>query len=484
MKKNSDLPFFGFGLCGLLLGWSLGPSIAKADLPSSGFPLGRPNLPEVRTVKELRPGLTHVHVERGSWGPEGPPKWAFMVQADDEAALAPTRDCLERAGYTVREHHFEGEGYSKPYYALFAGEFDTPEDVIKAARAIPCPVQFGNPADFPHWDTGPWTIDIVIVDPKVYRGKVVSAWSGTAWRSSPLELAIERNAVVATNGSFFEFSEENIAGIPTGISIVEGTWHHEPQPPDHRAPMLFLDNDPQKGTSLYIGSNAEAPAFPEFKWANGKSVKLDGIDRMPKDNELVVIQSEIWARSPLSHYVPPHIKARQLLDDGYLSYGISWESGDLILMATGSKQAILDEAMGAPTELELSVPEKPGLNAWYVTPVFMRNGQRVFTTTGNFNRLSRTAIGADAEGKIYLISVDGTRVLAKNSRFGVTLAELHKIVESLGLVNAANLDGGPSSTSMVVEGKVMGNQTELYLNTPYTDRRRVGDVVLIIDDDA
>jgi len=472
----------------LLLGLLLVPFGARADLPQEGFPLGRADLPEVRTIKELRPGLTHVHIERGAWPKGEPPKIALMNvegPVTDRTLLAPFKECMESVGYVVREHQFRLTMDSELHYVMLAGEFDSNEKARQATRTAPCPARIANLVDFPDWTDGPWAFDIVIVDPKVYRGKIVSAWSGRAWRASPLELARERNAVVATNGSFFEYSIDEIGGVPTGISIVEGVWHHEPQPPDHRAPMLFLDNDPVKGTSLSIGSNADAPPFPEFKWVGpdrANSVELNGLDRMPKDDELVAITPGIWRTSPLSHYTPPNVMVRQIGEDGYLAYGVNWWSTGSILLATGSKQTILEEATASrkQVELDLRVRGRSGLNAWYVVPILMKDGNPVFSRRSNVGRSPRTALGADAEGKIYLIVIDRADALDGGS-IGVTLPELRQVVQALELTNAANLDGGSGSTSMVIEGKIMGRDSSHWM-TAFDDERRVGDVVLIIDE--
>lgn len=58
-------------------------------------------------------------------------------------------------------------------------------------------------------------------------------------------------------------------------------------------------------------------------------------------------------------------------------------------------------------------------------------------------RHPRTAIGTDRKGNIYLIVVDGR---SKGNAEGVTIAELTKVCEWLGLSDAINLDGGSSST--------------------------------------
>lgn len=58
-------------------------------------------------------------------------------------------------------------------------------------------------------------------------------------------------------------------------------------------------------------------------------------------------------------------------------------------------------------------------------------------------RHPRTAIGTDKKGNVYLIVVDGR---SKGNAEGVTIAELTKVCEWLGLRDALNLDGGASSS--------------------------------------
>ncbi|KXU38125.1 hypothetical protein AXK11_01135, partial [Cephaloticoccus primus] len=452
------------------------------------LPLGRADLVETRTVKELRPGLTHVHIERGAWPKEGPPKYSFSNRpwnpSEDPAEF---RASMEQAGYTVREQPLPLEGGTVTF--LLAGEFDTAEEARQALRKISYPVQLHYPAKHVYWDAGPYILDIVVVDPKVYRGKVTSGWSGRAFRDSPVESARRHNAVVATNGSYFEYSIDEIAGIPTGTSIVQGKWHSEP----NNGPALYLENKGNGEISLSIHEKNVIP-FPEFKWVGKdgkkKSIKLDGIDRMPKDNELVAMGQDVVDTSPLSHFVPTHILMRQIGDDGYLAKHLGWakylRTPGLVLMATGDKQAILNEAMESdkPVELDIRVPDRPGLNAWYVTPILIKDGKPNWKT-GQQGRAPRTIIGADAEGKIYLISADGTpsRIAHEGGPPGVGLSEMVPVLDFLGLVNAGNLDGGAGSVSMVIEGKVLGHNNDLYMTSPYDDDRRVGDAVLIIDDE-
>lgn len=58
-------------------------------------------------------------------------------------------------------------------------------------------------------------------------------------------------------------------------------------------------------------------------------------------------------------------------------------------------------------------------------------------------RHPRTAMGTDKKGNVFLVVVDGR---SQGNAEGVTIAELTKVCEWLGMRDAINLDGGASST--------------------------------------
>ena len=67
-------------------------------------------------------------------------------------------------------------------------------------------------------------------------------------------------------------------------------------------------------------------------------------------------------------------------------------------------------------------------------------------------RHPRTAMGTDKKGNVYLVVVDGR---SQGNAEGVTIAELTKVCEWLGMRDAINLDGGASSSMWSkVEGVV------------------------------
>ena len=82
-------------------------------------------------------------------------------------------------------------------------------------------------------------------------------------------------------------------------------------------------------------------------------------------------------------------------------------------------------------------------NAYTKGMVQAAHGKDIGAYYTYIRRHPRTAIGTDKSGDVYLVVVDGR---SKGNAEGVTIAELTKICEWLGLSNAINLDGGSSST--------------------------------------
>jgi len=469
----------------LTLGLALAPLSAQADLPAVPFPLGRADLVETRTVKELRPGLTHVRVERK--GKEPPPKIAFstdLVLKKDRASLNYFRDGFEKAGYTVREEGFQLTPDSDRYTALLAGEMGSYEEaeLVLEKLNLPFHPRTVNPAMYPYWEGGPYILDIVIVNPKKYQGKIVSAWAERPWRASPMELAMRDDAVVAINGSWFEYSLDDFGGVPSGISIVQGKWHHEP---NTRAQAIYIENHPDGNITLSISKTP--PPLPEIKWSGGANIEIDGIDRAPKNNEIVIMPLSMQSSSALSHGafarrggVGYQIRSNGVLKDGYTS------TGGLMLLATGDKRETLRQMLGHQVEVDLSVQGRPGLNAFYTPHIFFQNGEPGFEFSktlpgpGRLFRSERTVIGSDNDGNIYLIVSTGPQSgdVATSGTMGTSDVESYQIAQFLGLTNAVNLDGGGGSTSMVIEGKAVDNPS---LNVA-TETRRVADSILVIDD--
>jgi len=491
----------------LLLGLLFAPFSARADLPKAGLPLGRPDLVETRTVKELRPGLTHIHIERGAWPKEGPPQWALVsVPSVNKAEISALRERLQGAGLAVEEHWLQPPLRDAPYCMLQAGAFRNREEARSALYKLSFRelLRVTHPASFPAWDTGPWSVNIVIVDPDKYHGPVVAARG--LGRTRPSELARERKAVVATNAGFFEYSLDDIGGVPSGALIIDGEWHHEA----HGGAVVFIDNTSGRPELSITPKPAKGlPPPPEIKRSGGKSIKLDGIDRMPRGDDIVVMRPDVWGTAPLSHGAPKHVFATQIGEGGRLypiggGLGMIPEGG-LILMASGGGRATLEAllASGESVEVDLRIAGRPKLSAMYGVPALIVDGQLLETDwwiradvspadaystfRANVRRTGRTVIGSDATGKIYLMAIDTDGLHPPRAdgtpggSIGVNFDELRAVVQFLGLKNAINLDGG-GSTSLTIEGALANRAIDVQINQGHSVERAVSSSILVLEE--
>ena len=85
-------------------------------------------------------------------------------------------------------------------------------------------------------------------------------------------------------------------------------------------------------------------------------------------------------------------------------------------------------------------------------PFLIVNGVRSeFKGNGGYGVAPRTAIGQRKDGIVLMLVIDGRR---PGHSLGVDMVELTNVLEKYGAYNAANLDGGGSS-SIVVEGEIL-----------------------------
>ncbi|WP_168582270.1 phosphodiester glycosidase family protein [Gephyromycinifex aptenodytis] len=83
-------------------------------------------------------------------------------------------------------------------------------------------------------------------------------------------------------------------------------------------------------------------------------------------------------------------------------------------------------------------------------------------------RHPRSIMGSTADGTVMMVTIDGRSTLS----VGATLVEAASVARSLGMTNAVNLDGG-GSTAMAVRGKVLNRLSE-------GRERAVGDAVVFM----
>jgi exopolysaccharide biosynthesis protein len=98
------------------------------------------------------------------------------------------------------------------------------------------------------------------------------------------------------------------------------------------------------------------------------------------------------------------------------------------------------------------------------------HGRLSFNYAWAETRQPRTIAGIDRQGRLILVTVDGRQPGVSE---GATLSEEATLMESLGAVDAMNLDGG-GSTAMAVDGKLVNHTSDA------TGERPDGDFVVVL----
>jgi len=472
-------------------------SAAENLLSEAAFPLGRIELPEKRTEKVIRPGVTYIHVERG-WQLEGG-HWAIVSNSLTEKSVVDSLKAdLQKSGLRVQEDWFEAPaGYERysprgggKYCILSAGDFASRKDATEVLAKLTCggPLQVRHRASLPSWTSGPWTFDIVIIDPSKYEGRIISAREpGLA---STSEIARKHQAVVGINASFFEgYTRADFPAIElpgsAGTSIIQGQWYNEPDD----GPVVFIKND-KTGAKLWVEQPHASIPVPTIKWANGSTVPLTGINRAPRAvNELIAMRPEIfeyWQKVKEIPTEPLFVRITQNGDLARFSQAQELSPEDLVLLGMGCWKGRLEAALasGERVDVSLGIAGDPELSAFRGVPILIHDGRAIYEDRRE-GRTAHTAIGVDAQGKIYLVTVDGNQydppTCGGLGSVGVSISEVREIMRFLGAVDAVNLDGG-GSTTMVINGKVVSRPYDPIAPEGHRRAERpVLDALLLVD---
>jgi len=461
----------------------------SALLPEAEFPLGRIELPETRTEKVIRPGVTHMHVERGQ--PLLGENWAiFASNLTDKSVVDSLKAELQETGLRVQEDWFQGPLRGERYWFLSAGDFSSRAEATETLARLTCrgPLQVRHRASLPSWATGPWTFDIVVIDPSEYKGRIISAREPCLTTTS--ELARKYHAAVGINASFFEgYTPQGCRAseLPssTGTSIIQGEWVNEPDD----GPVIFIENG-TAGPTLWIEQPHRSVCVLMVKWADGKSVQLTGINRAPRAaNELIAMRPEIfeyWQKVEEPPTEPLFVRVSKNGELARFNQVQELTPEDLVLIGAGCWKEKLEASLtcGERVDVSLEIPGRATLNAFRGVPTLISDGKAVYHDRRE-GRTARTAIGVDAQGKIYLLTMDGNRYESPAEgglgSVGASISEVREIMRFLGTVDAVNLDGG-GSTTMVINGEVVSRPYDSL--APQRHRRAeraVLDALLLVD---
>lgn len=140
-----------------------------------------------------------------------------------------------------------------------------------------------------------------------------------------------------------------------------------------------------------------------------------------------------------------------LIEDGQVIYGNEKDRYDIVGL---NEDSVL--VLGSYTLKELKA--KKIRDAVTFSPFLVVNGQPTIKQgNGGWGIAPRTAIGQRKDGTILMLVIDGRQV----SSIGATLKEVQDIMLQYDAYNAANLDGG-ASTTMIYENKTINHPCSQY----------------------
>lgn len=498
--------------------------------------LGAADLPETRSVTQLAPGVTHTSIARGTpnaalfWTaevtiPSADPAKAASALADEATA----RDVAARLrdhGISARVEHVVSPRLADAGgdlgYRVRAGQFATQAEGTDTQARIKA-AGFASALWYTGWDgdaasvdqsRGPWNLEVLTIDPGAFDGSLAATFGADLEKretTSELSAAAGAGVLAAVNAGFFVFDPRAGAeGDPAGAGVYSGKVLSEAV---GDRPALVIDGKKARAdVERLTWSGAVADRSAELT--------LDGINRVPglirncggTPDDVVTSEplhdvtctdpDEIVSFTPEFGTVTPSGAGLEVvLDAKGVVTAVNRIRGTAVPAGGGTVQAIGADverlaALAQPGEKLTVTSELAGddgstlgirKNTQVVNggPLLLEDGKLNVTAgrdgmvhtdnPGMFygwvhKRNPRTIAGIDAAGRLVLVTADGRQT----DSLGLSIQETAQVAQSLGMVEAINLDGG-GSTTMVVDGTVV--------NTPSNiagSERAVGDALVVL----
>ena len=482
-------------------------------------------------MRSVQPGVTLTQIRRGApdpavaWvvemnipggtsspDPDAPPR-SIQDQASAEAFAAELSD----AGFPSEAQRVEQPqtadvpggtlGYRVRLRTTFATQAAASAEVARLTAA-----GFSGRAWYSGWDgdstaRGPWTVNVVTVDPRRFHGRLRGTYGPTLEdRETTTELAALERATVALNAGFFVFDPAAGAeGDPAGAGVYRGRLQSEPI---GDRPVLVL-RDRARRTGIVRPSWSGSVRLP------AGTVELDGLNRVPglirncggtfddlitwhplhdvtctDDDELVLFKPAFGPATPSGAGAEAILDRSGRVVAVQQSRGTALAAGRRTLQATGDLApavAALEPGDRVHVRTGLRYRGRP-LTRPHTTvinggPLLMEDGAVHITQQQDgmhqpdnpsfdygwfVQRNPRTFAGTDARGRTLFVTVDGRQL----GELGLSIPETAAVARSLGMTEAINLDGG-GSTAMVIRGSLISHPSDA------SGERAVGDAIVI-----
>lgn len=325
----------------------------------------------------------------------------------------------------------------------------------------------------------PLSINVLRVDLKRTRLKVVRALDQGLGVETVSSLAARHRADAAINGGFFRLTG-TYRGESTGLLVIDGKLISESR--NDRADVGFID----EGTATNV-------IFSQLKYQGELSVgrrrhEVNGINRPVASDEMIVFTPE-FHRTTLTNPdgVEVVVRRNTVIAVNDLKGSSRIPPDGFVISGTGKAREWIKRNVRRGSKLRFTWTidsiDPHDTTGWHraysilgAGPQLIKSGRISIThlqeqMVENFatDRHPRTAIGRTADGKLLMVTVDGRQ---PKISVGMSLHALADLLFELNATDAINLDGG-GSTTMVVKQKVMNRPSD------QTGERPVGDAILV-----
>ncbi len=195
-------------------------------------------------------------------------------------------------------------------------------------------------------------------------------------------------------------------------------------------------------------------AFAQDKY--GRGITENTLEMAVRNNAICAINGDYYGAGGSGDCV--------VIRNGYL-YKSSPDGDVLVLYYDGTMKTYSKDEFDGDTAMANNAYQ-----AWCFGPALLKDGKAMTDFDSDVKRANpRSAIGYYEPGHYCFLTVDGRQPGYSD---GMTLAQMSELFESLGCVEAYNLDGG--QTAMMTFGDSVANQ-------PYNGGRSCSDIIYICE---
>ena len=528
--KRAILPIASISLASVFLVNTIPETQVQADskvqsqiqIKKNALPLGTPNLLEQRTSANLSPGVTYTKINRG----ETSAKDFFTVDVAFVETHKQAKELLgklKKDGYKnariIREPNraMDDQEKSPLGFIVRVGNYELEADAKELQQKLTEKGYTGLRVVYTGEDgqqtTGPWVVNVIEVEADQLQGKVMLKLANdvVTGKEKLTQMAVRNQAIAGINAGYFVVGEKDgTPGDLAGIFANNGQLVSEAINGRSALILPSTGKDADIATvSTSIHATSSDGAVREVDGLNRKTGLIrncggaggDATTELPKHDFTCKDESElVQYTSIFGEKMEPGEGVEVVLkDSGEVVEIRDQRGGDIpgsgsVLAGTGeAAEWILDHAkQGMNIQVKSEIIADGKLLGLEQTTSIVNGGPRLLENgkisinaveegfhweedPGFYYRFGerrnpRTLAGIKENGNLLFVTIDGR---APGWSVGANFEESAKVMESLGAVDAINLDGG-GSTTMTIGDDLVTKPSDA------TGERPIADAILLL----